>query len=278
MFMKVSFFISSKRPIEETLEIVKFIDSINYYSVYSMDHLMPWTLNSIPDPFIKNDTKKYENFLECWTTITYLSAVTKNIKIGTLVSPVGIRDPRLIARMAGTLHYLSNERFILGLGTGWNKLEHISYGYNLLSPKDRIDYFIESISIIDGLLNNNKFSFIGNNFIIKNAECHPNGQINKIPILIGCNGKKMIDVANKFADIINIQGINYDKLSLISNLKTNKKISVTFTFSYLNNILNEIIKYRNAGVDEIIILDDDIDTMYKLKDGLSYFYDKISSI
>src|SRR2546428_13756606 len=61
------------------------------------------------------------------TPLAYLAGKTSRIKLGTGIMQAGTRTPALVAMTAMTLASLSNDRFILGLGTsgprvieGWN--------------------------------------------------------------------------------------------------------------------------------------------------------------
>ena len=66
--------------------------------------------------------------LEAWTALAVAAAETRRIQLGTLVSPVTFREPAIVARMAEALHALSGGRFTLGLGLGWNRGEHDTFG------------------------------------------------------------------------------------------------------------------------------------------------------
>lgn len=56
--------------------------------------------------------------LECWTTLTALSAVAPRLAVGSLVLNVANRDPGLVALMAATLQQVSGGRLLLGIGAG----------------------------------------------------------------------------------------------------------------------------------------------------------------
>ncbi|MHB8700676.1 MAG: LLM class flavin-dependent oxidoreductase [Nitrososphaerales archaeon] len=50
------------------------------------------------------------------------------MKFGPMVSPVGFRNPALLARMACTLNSFSNGRLVLSLGAGWFEPEYRAHG------------------------------------------------------------------------------------------------------------------------------------------------------
>ena len=67
--------------------------------------------------------------LDAWATICALAAVTKRIRLGTLVSPVTFRRVSVLAKVVATADHVSGGRVELGLGAGWNEREHEVYGF-----------------------------------------------------------------------------------------------------------------------------------------------------
>jgi len=69
--------------------------------------------------------------LEGWQIQAAYAAITKNLRIGCLVSGITHRHPAVLANMATTLDNISEGRAILGIGAAWNALEHNAYGIDL---------------------------------------------------------------------------------------------------------------------------------------------------
>lgn len=71
----------------------------------------------------------YEDYwLEILTTMAFVAASTKNIRLGTGVLVAPLRDPVLTAKMLSTIDVLSNGRLDLGVGTGWARREFNALG------------------------------------------------------------------------------------------------------------------------------------------------------
>ena len=98
---------------------------------------------------------------ECWVTLGAIAASTHRVKFGPLVTPIGFRNPALLARMACTLHSYSSGRLILGLGAGWLKEEYIEHGMPFPPAKTRVNQLSEALQIIRPLTMGKRIDFDG---------------------------------------------------------------------------------------------------------------------
>ena len=58
------------------------------------------------------------HFYESISTLTWVAGMTQNVKLGTAILVLPLRDPRVLARQAMTLQALSGGRLMLGVGIG----------------------------------------------------------------------------------------------------------------------------------------------------------------
>ena len=72
--------------------------------------------------------KEYIHMSDPFTSAAAAAVVTKTIKIGTGVCLVIEHDPLALAKTVATIDRLSNGRFILGVGAGWNAEEMENHG------------------------------------------------------------------------------------------------------------------------------------------------------
>jgi alkanesulfonate monooxygenase SsuD/methylene tetrahydromethanopterin reductase-like flavin-dependent oxidoreductase (luciferase family) len=77
--------------------------------------------------------------LDAWATLAGLAAVTKRIRLGTMVSPVTFRRVPVLAKMVATVDHISGGRVELGLGAGWFEAEHEAYGLAFPPLRERLD-------------------------------------------------------------------------------------------------------------------------------------------
>ena len=90
--------------------------------------------------------------LESWVTLSAIAQATSRIRIGCMVNGVHYRHPAVVANMASGLDIISDGRFELGLGAGWNQEESGAYGIHLGSLTQRFDRFDEALAVIFSLL------------------------------------------------------------------------------------------------------------------------------
>jgi len=138
--------------------------------------------------------------LEASTLLAGLARETERAEIGVLVYGNTHRPPVLLAKEIVTIDHLSGGRAVLGIGTGWNENEHRWYGFPLPSPGTRVRMLDESLTVIQGLLGDTRFSFDGEFYHVEDAPFAPK-PVGSLPILVGGGRPKMLRVVAKHADV-----------------------------------------------------------------------------
>jgi alkanesulfonate monooxygenase SsuD/methylene tetrahydromethanopterin reductase-like flavin-dependent oxidoreductase (luciferase family) len=112
------------------------------------------------------------------------------------------RSPALLAKMAATLDVISNGRLEFGIGAGVQKDEHRAYGIPFSNPSVRIGHMKEAVEIIRKMWTQEKTSYKGKYYRIKEAVCEPKPfQKPHPPITIGGSGEKLtLKVTARYAD------------------------------------------------------------------------------
>ena len=165
-------------------------DRLGFDSLWVWDHFYS----------IAGDTHR-PNF-EGWQIQAAYAAITQHVKIGCLVSSITHRHPAVLANMATTLDNISSGRAILGIGAGWNALEHNAYGIDLGTPRERSDRFAEGAKIIRQLVDGKRVTFSGKYYELVNAEVLVRPVQQRLPILIGGGGEqRTLRTAARYADL-----------------------------------------------------------------------------
>ncbi len=165
--------------------VVLECERLDYDAVWLDDHLMygDWPI------------------LEPWTTLSALATTTNKIRLGTMVSCIAHRNPALLAKAAATLDVISNGRLELGVGAGCQETEHTAYGFGFPKPNVRVERLGEALEVITRLWTQQKASFQGKHYTLKEAVCEPKPlQQPHPPITVGGTGEKILKVTAKYAD------------------------------------------------------------------------------
>ena len=161
----------------EYLAMARAAEEVGFESVWLGDHLLydgperaPW---------------------EACTLLSALAAATHTVRLGPLVACAGFHPPAVLAKMASTIDEVSGGRFVLGLGSGWNRREFDAFGI----PYDkRVSRFEEAFAIISGLLRGERVTLDGVFHTVDDVVLLPE-PARRTPIMIGSNGKRMLSIA-----------------------------------------------------------------------------------
>lgn len=195
--VKFSLWTSNSRPWSEILDLATYADANGWHSLWFADHFMSQT----PD-----DTPGSDSALECWTVLAALAVAVQRLRLTSMVSPVTIHHPVVLAKRVATVDQISGGRAVLGLGAGWQINEHAGYGFELPQPKERVTHFIEAIQVIRELLDAERANFTGPNYTLTDAPFEPKSIQSPLPILVGTSGARMLKATAKWANEWNTWG------------------------------------------------------------------------
>ena len=164
-----------------------------------MDHVIQIAMAGPPE----------EPFMEGWTILTALAAVTKRIRLATLVSSVHYRNPAHLAKIAAGVDQISRGRLTFGIGAGWFETEYKQYGWTFPSkPATRIAQMEEAVRLILALWNEKRTTFKGKYFNVENAILEPKPvQKPHPPLMIGGGGEQLtLRAVARYANACNVGG------------------------------------------------------------------------
>jgi probable F420-dependent oxidoreductase len=143
---------------------------------------------------------------------TAAALATSRLHTGTLVLNNDFRHPIDTARETATVAAVSGGRFELGLGAGHMKSEYDAAGLRFDSGGTRVDRLIESVEVIRPLLAGEPVDVDGAHYCVRadaGALVAPPGV--HVPLLIGGNGTRVLQLAGRVADIAGFGGFSHNR-------------------------------------------------------------------
>jgi probable F420-dependent oxidoreductase len=150
-------------------------------------------------PFSPDGTREFledKPFLEPFSLIPALGAVTSRLKFVTFVLKLPVRDPVLVAKQATSTAVLTGGRLLLGAGISPWREDYEVLGIDWASRGQRMD---ESIAILRGLAAGGYFEYHGKVFDLPPVKISP-VPADPIPLLIGGHSDPALRRAARVAD------------------------------------------------------------------------------
>ena len=166
------------------IRLAQSIEQIGYDHIDIFDHVvMGVPIEGRP----KGPYNPGMPILEAFMTLSYLSAVTSRVTLGTEVLVLPQRQPALVAKQVSTLDTLSGGRVRLGVGVGWQESEYEALGEDFQSRGVRMD---EAIRLLRAYWSDAEVSFESAHYrtvAMSMAPKPPQG--GRLPIWIGGNSE-----------------------------------------------------------------------------------------
>ena len=135
-------------------------------------------------PYNPDGTREFldgKPFLEPFSVIPAMGAVTETLRFITFVLKLPIRHPVLVAKQVGSTAVLSDNRLLLGVGTSPWPEDYAVCGVPWEGRGKRMD---EQIDVLRGLLGGGYFEYHGEVFEVPSIKMSPT-PTKPVPILIG---------------------------------------------------------------------------------------------
>ena len=150
-------------------------------------------------PYNPDGTREFlegKPFVEPFSLIPALGAVTSRIRFTTFVVKVPIRNPVLLAKQATSTAVLTGNRLGLGVGTSPWREDYDVLGVDWAGRGQRLD---ESIAILRGLAAGGYFEYHGKIFDLPSVQIAP-VPTEPIPVLIGGHSDAALRRAARLGD------------------------------------------------------------------------------
>jgi len=288
----------TQQPWSDILDVARHAELAGWDRVYVADH------------FMSNDEAADGPMLECWAVVTALAAAVPRVGIGTLVCGNTYRHPAVLVNQAAAADVVSGGRIVLGLGAGWQENEHARYGIELPPVRERMDRFAEACAIVRSLTTEARTTFHGRHYTLTDAPMEPK-PVGPLPLLVGGGGeKRTLRIAAEHAQEWNVwstpevfahksavldrhcEDLGRDPAEI--RRSTQALLFLSDDESFLARIRERDIgraaivgtpaevvevvgRYRDAGVDELIVPDFTLGTGERRTETLARFREEVAS-
>jgi alkanesulfonate monooxygenase SsuD/methylene tetrahydromethanopterin reductase-like flavin-dependent oxidoreductase (luciferase family) len=173
-------------PMDQLVETARFAEDLGFGYFFRSDHILP------------TDGRRGIDSPECWASLGAVAATTSKVKFGPMVSPIGFRNPALLAKMACTLHSYSKGRLQLAIGAGWYEPEYRAHGFPFQDYNGRVAQFEEAVEIITAMTRDGRADFEGK-FFSAHTDCYPR-PAGHLDMIIGARTRPLVRLAAREAD------------------------------------------------------------------------------
>ena len=179
--------------------LVRAAEEAGYHSMVIPDSICyPLHADSVY-PYSPDGSREFlegKPFVEPFSLIPFLGAVTSRIRFTTFVVKMPIRNPVLLAKQATSTAVLTANRLVLGVGTSPWREDYDVLGVDWASRGRRMD---ESIAILRGLAAGGYFEHHGRCFDLPPVQIAPVPS-EPIPVLIGGHSDAALRRAARLGD------------------------------------------------------------------------------
>lgn len=181
---------------DELAAVVEVADQGGIDTVFVSDHLLQAHPALDPD----------DAMLEVYTTLGFLAARTRRVRLGAMVSPAALRPPALLIKAVTTLDVLSDGRAWLGIGAGYHQREATDLGLPLPPTRERFEWLDDTLQLTHRLWHGDTAPYTGQQVTAQRPVGNPRPVTQPHPpILIGGSGEtRTLPLVARYADACNL--------------------------------------------------------------------------
>jgi len=181
----------------QPVELAKAIEARGLDSLFFPEHTHIPASRATPFPGGGDLPKMYWHTHDPFVALSAAAAVTEHIQIGTGICLVIERDAITLAKECASLDMISNGRFILGIGAGWNREEMENHGADY---KNRWAVVREKVLAMQAIWTQEEAEFHGQWVDFDPIWSYPKPvQAGGPPVWIGANSKWVFDRVAEYA-------------------------------------------------------------------------------
>jgi F420-dependent oxidoreductase-like protein len=176
--------------IDELRRLWRHCDAAGFDLITVWDHFYE-------SPYVDGTHPAYEAI----ALLGALALDARQARIGCLCFGMGYRNPAALAKALTTVDHLSGGRLTVGLGAGWHVPEHEAYGFRFPPVRERLDRLSEGVQVVRQLFMEDRATFDGEYYQLKDATNYPKPVQARVPIIVGGGGEqRTMRIAARLAD------------------------------------------------------------------------------
>lgn len=189
-------------------------EELGYSFLVTYDHVVG-AVHANRDPKLPGPYDETHPFHEPMVLLGYIAAATKRLELSTNILILPQRQTVLAAKQVAELAVLSENRFRLGLGIGWNTVEYESLGVPWKNRGARMD---EQIELMRKLWSEPVLDYTGKYHRVDRGGILPQPS-KPIPIWFGGFSRRAMQRAARIGDGFLAMGVDASTLDRIKSLK-----------------------------------------------------------
>jgi probable F420-dependent oxidoreductase len=139
-----------------------------------------------------------------WAALVAAHEAAPSLRVGTLVLNNELSHPLILAREAITTDVLTDGSLELGIGAGWDLEDYQAVGRERAPADVRIERLAESLVILREACAGISPRHRGAHYVAEGPPDWPKPAQERIPLLVGGGGKRVLELAGAHADIVSI--------------------------------------------------------------------------
>ena len=217
-----------ENPAEYILNLAVVADKAGWEGLFLWDHIT-WSFHGpapVTDP---------------WIMLGGIATRTRNLRLGTIVTPLPRRRPQVVARQLVTVDHLSNGRAVLGVGLGADARDYTAFGEKF-DNKLLAEKLDEALDVITGLWSGEALVYHGKHYLAEEVTFLPKPiQEPRIPIWVGGESTGALKRAGRYdgwviggpAPSAGVKGLSFEQVSrAVKKIKHYRKIDEPFDVVY----------------------------------------------
>ena len=130
------------------IEIAQHAESIGVESVWTFEHVIVPLDYQSKYPYDRSGKMGADpdtNFIDPLIALAAIASATNHLRLGTGVNILPQANPLFLAKQAASLDFVSNGRFMLGVGIGWLREEFDALGVPFERRGERFDEYLAAM-------------------------------------------------------------------------------------------------------------------------------------